>query len=223
MFDLLINTFVMLIVVIDPVGLVPIFAAITHGESAATRRRMALRGMSIATIILITFVFVGDGVLSALGVSVPAFQIAGGVLLFLLAVDMVLARHSGLRSPTEREQQEALQKKDVSVFPLAFPLIAGPGALTTVLLMVGNRGDNPMVLAAELAVLGLVLALTLVALLFANPILRVLGETGANVVSRLLGVILAALAVQYILDGLQAGLFFAEEPVAVDIGRDGMI
>jgi multiple antibiotic resistance protein len=221
--ELLTNTFVMLIVVIDPVGLVPIFAAITQGESAAARRRMALRGISIAALILVTFVFIGDRMLEALGIGVPAFQIAGGALLFLLAVDMVLARHSGLRSPTQREQEEAVQKKDVSVFPLAFPLIAGPGALTTVLLMVGNRGDNPVVLAAELGVLALVLGLTMLALLFATPILRVLGETGANVVSRLLGVILAALAVQYMLDGLQAGLLWVEVPATVDGGREGAI
>lgn len=223
MLELLINTFVMLVVVIDPIGLVPIFAAITQGESATTRRHMALRGISIAAIILITFVFVGDGILRVLGVSVPAFQIAGGALLFLLAVDMVLARHSGLRAPTEREHQEAMHKKDVSVFPLAFPLIAGPGALTTVLLMVGNRGDNPAVLMVELAVLMAVLLLTLVTLLTATRILRILGETGTNVVSRLLGVILAALAVQYMLDGLQAGLFMVGPEPAFEASRESTI
>lgn len=205
MLELLINTFVLLIVVIDPVGLVPMFAAITRGESERARRRMALRGTTIAAIILVTFIFAGDGILRALGVSVPAFQIAGGVLLFLLAVDMVFARHSGFRSTTAREQQEAASRKDISVFPLAFPLIAGPGALTTVLLMVNDQGDNPVFLLAGFAVLIVVLALTLAALLAAGRIMRLIGETGANVVSRVLGVILAALAVQYVLDGVQAG------------------
>jgi multiple antibiotic resistance protein len=223
MLELLINTFVLLVVVIDPLGLVPIFAAITEGESAATRRRMAVRGTLIAAVILVVFVFTGDAILRTLRVSVSAFQIAGGVLLFLLAVDMVFARHSGLRSTTEREQREAIHKKDVSVFPLAFPLIAGPGALTTVLLMVGDQEPNAAVLLAELAVLLAVLALTLVVLLFATHILRLMGETGANVVTRLLGVVLAALAVQYMLDGVQGGLLYGEPEQAIEAGRDIMI
>ncbi len=223
MLELLVNTFVLLIVVIDPLGLVPIFAAITEGESTASRRRMAVRGTLIAAVILVVFVFSGDAILRTLRVSVSAFQIAGGVLLFLLAVDMVFARHSGLRSTTEREQREAIHKKDVSVFPLAFPLIAGPGALTTVLLMVGDQEPNTAVLLAELAVLLAVLALTLLVLLFATHILRLIGETGANVVTRLLGVVLAALAVQYMLDGLQGGLLYGEPEQAIEAGREIMI
>ena len=162
--------------------------------------------MLIAGGILVTFVIVGDALLRALGIGVPAFQIAGGVLLFLLAVDMLFARHSGLRSTTEREQREAEHRKDISVFPLAIPLIAGPGALTTVLLMVGEQGDNPAVIGATLVVVMLVLAMALGSLLLSGRLLRLIGETGANVISRVLGVVLAALAAQYILDGLQAGL-----------------
>ena len=162
--------------------------------------------MLIAGCILVTFVIVGDALLRALGIGVPAFQIAGGVLLFLLAVDMLFARHSGLRSTTEREQHEAEHRKDISVFPLAIPLIAGPGALTTVLLMVSEQGDNPAVIGATLVVVMLVLAMALGSLLLSGRLLRLIGETGANVVSRVLGVVLAALAAQYILDGLQAGL-----------------
>ena len=162
--------------------------------------------MLIAGGILVTFVIVGDALLRALGIGVPAFQIAGGVLLFLLAVDMLFARHSGLRSTTEREQREAEHRKDISVFPLAIPLIAGPGALTTVLLMVSEQGDNPAVIGATLVVVMLVLAMTLGSLLLSGRLLRLIGETGANVISRVLGVVLAALAAQYILDGLQAGL-----------------
>jgi multiple antibiotic resistance protein len=220
MLELLINTFVLLIVVIDPLGLVPIFAAITRGESEAARRRMALRGTTIAATILVGFVFAGDHVLRALGVSVPAFQIAGGILLFLLAVDMVFARHSGLRSTTEREQQEATTRKDISVFPLAFPLIAGPGALTTVLLMVNDQGDNRVFLLAGFGVLLFVLLLTLVALLSAGRLLRLMGETGANVVSRVLGVVLAALAVQYVLDGVQAGFLYVEPAPGIEAGHE---
>ncbi|HLD14476.1 MAG TPA: MarC family protein [Burkholderiales bacterium] len=206
MIELLFDTFIILFVVVDPIGLAPMFAALTRDDTPRQRRRLALRGVLIAGGILVAFVVVGDALLRALGIGVPAFQIAGGVLLFLLAVDMLFARHSGLRSTTEREQREAAQRKDISVFPLAIPLIAGPGALTTVLLMVGEQGDNPAVIGATLVVVILVLAIALGSLLLSGRLLRLIGETGANVVSRVLGVILAALAAQYILDGLQAGL-----------------
>lgn len=206
MAELLLDTFIILFVVVDPVGLTPMFAALTQDVGAVQRRRLAVRGVAIAGALLIAFVIVGDGLLRTLGISLASFQVAGGVLLFLLAVDMLFARHSGLRSTTEREQREAEHRKDISVFPLAIPLIAGPGALTTVLLMVGEQGDNPAVIGATLAVVVLVLLLTLAALLFAGRLLRIIGQTGANVVSRVLGVVLAALAVQYILDGLHAGL-----------------
>ena len=206
MIELLFDTFIILFVVVDPIGLAPMFAALTRDDTPRQRRRLALRGVLIAGGILVTFVIVGDALLRALGIGVPAFQIAGGVLLFLLAVDMLFARHSGLRSTTEREQREAEQRKDISVFPLAIPLIAGPGALTTVLLMVGEQGDNPAVIGATLVVVILVLAIALGSLLLSGRLLRLIGETGANVISRVLGVVLAALAAQYILDGLQAGL-----------------
>ena len=206
MIELLFDTFIILFIVVDPIGLAPMFAALTRDDTPRQRRRLALRGVLIAGGILVTFVIVGDALLRALGIGVPAFQIAGGVLLFLLAVDMLFARHSGLRSTTEREQREAAQRKDISVFPLAIPLIAGPGALTTVLLMVGEQGDNPAVIGATLVVVILVLAIALGSLLLSGRLLRLIGETGANVISRVLGVVLAALAAQYILDGLQAGL-----------------
>lgn len=206
MIELLLDTFIILFVVVDPIGLAPMFAALTRDDTPRQRRRLALRGVLIAGFILVAFVIAGDALLRALGVSLPAFQIAGGVLLFLLAVDMLFARHSGLRSTTEREQREAEHRKDISVFPLAIPLIAGPGALTTVLLMVSEQGDNPAVIGATLVVVVLVLAITLVSLLLSGRLLRLIGETGANVVSRVLGVVLAALAAQYILDGLQVGL-----------------
>jgi len=204
--DLFLDSLIVMLVVVDPIGLTPIFAALTHGESTATRRKMAVRGTLIAAVILVVFTLAGDRLLSLLGIGMPAFQIAGGVLLFLLAVDMVFARHSGLRSTTEREQKEAETKKDISVFPLAIPLIAGPGALTTVLLMVGDQGSDPAVLASVLGVLLVVLTITLMALLLSERIMAILGETGTNVISRVLGVILAALAVQFVLDGWMASL-----------------
>lgn len=199
--EILLNTFVVLFIVIDPVGLVPMFIALTPGASPAYQRKMALSGTMLASGMLLVFYFLGDALLNALGIGIPAFRIAGGALLFLLAIDMVFARQSGLRSTTTREQQEAEAKRDISVFPLAFPLIAGPGALTTVLLM-SSSAKGVLAFGGTLAVLGMVLGLTLLSLLFAARILQFLGETGTNVISRLLGLILAALAVQYVLDGI---------------------
>lgn len=204
MFELLLDTFLVLFVVIDPIGLAPMFAALTHGESDAWRRRMALRGTALAALVLVVFALLGDSLLAVLNIGLPAFRIAGGVLLLLLAVDMVFARHSGVRAPTLREQAEAEQKKDISVFPLAIPLIAGPGAITTVLLTSGGRHESMSATLVLLFTLAIVLSLTLISLLFSTRIMRLLGETGANVVSRVLGVVLAALAVQFMLDGLQA-------------------
>lgn len=206
MLELFVDYFVILFVVVDPIGLAPMFAAITHGAATTYRRRQAIRGALIAATILIAFVLGGRALLRALSISMPAFQIAGGLLLFLLAVDMVFARQSGLRSTTAREQREAEHKKDISVFPLAFPLIAGPGALTTVLLMAGERGDDIAVVGVILTVVVAVSIIVLLALLMSERIMKAMGETGANVVSRVLGVILTALAAQYVLDGIRAGL-----------------
>ena len=205
MFSLFVDSLIILLVVVDPVAVAPLFAALTHGESATAKRRVAIRGTTIAGGILVVFALAGGMLLDALGIGMPAFQIAGGLLLFLLAVDMVFARHSGLRSTTEREQREAETKKDISVFPLAIPLIAGPGALTSVLLMVGDQGDDPLVIGTVLAVILVVLLVTLVSLIFSARIMALMGETGANVISRVLGVVLAALAVQFVLNGWQEG------------------
>lgn len=196
------ETFIILFVVIDPIGLAPMFAALTHGDSEAYKRRMALKGTALAALVLFVFMLAGSGLLKALGISLPAFRIAGGLLLFLLAIDMVFARHSGLRSTTAREQQEAEQKKDIAVFPLAIPLIAGPGAITTLLLMTGPGQESIARLAVVSVVLLGVLLLTLISLSFAGRLMAWMGETGANVVTRVLGIILAALAMQFVLDGI---------------------
>jgi multiple antibiotic resistance protein len=199
--DVLFSTFVVLLIVIDPIGNAPIFMALTHNMEAAYRRKMAIRGITLATAILLIFLLIGDPLLATLGIGISAFRISGGILLFLLAIDMVFARQSGLRSTTAQEQYEAEHKRDVSVFPLAFPLIAGPGALTTVLLMISPRPAFWTFVGMLVALL-LVLGLALMSLLLAERIMHWLGETGANVITRLLGLILAALAVQYILDGI---------------------
>lgn len=199
------NMFVVLLVVIDPVGVTPVFGALTRGGGDLHRRRMALKGTALAAGILLVFAFIGDWLLTTLGISLPAFKIAGGMLLFLIAIDMVFARQSGGRSATGREQEEARHKEDISVFPLAFPLIAGPGALTTILLMVGESRGQPLYFVAMIGVLLAILLLTLLCLLAAGKLMKLLGETGANVMDRLFGVILAALAVQFVMDGVRAG------------------
>lgn len=204
--DQLLNMFIVLFVVIDPIGLAPVFGALTRGGTDAYRRRMAIKAVSLATGILLVFVFTGDSLLEAMGITIPAFKIAGGILLFLVAIDMVFARQSGLRSTTVREQEEARFKEDISVFPLAFPLLAGPGALTTILLLLGDVQGDPWMFAGMLGVVLAVLILTLGALLLAGRIMKLLGETGANVLDRLFGVILAALASQFVLDGVSAGI-----------------
>lgn len=200
MIEHLIKTFIIFFVVIEPISLVPMFGALTRGGEPGYRRKMAWKSVAISAGIFIVFALVGDWLLRLLGISVSAFKIAGGVLLFLLAVDMVLARESGLRSTTVREQEEARYRDDISVFPMAFPLITGPGALATLLLLTAETTGS-LEFALVLAMGLLALAVTLVLLLLTQPLMRVMGVTGGTVVSRLLGVVLAALAVQYVVDG----------------------
>ena len=211
MLDQLVTIFVTFLVVIDPIGVAPMFSALTRGGNDRYRRRMALKGTFVATLIMLFFLFTGDALLRFLGISLAAFRVSGGALLFLLAIDMVFARPSGLRSATVREQEEAQYKDDISVFPLAFPLLAGPGTLTTILLTTSglHPQEQPWLFLGLLGVLLGVLLLTLLTLLLAPLLMKMLGETGANVIDRLLGVILAALAVQFMLEGLRAGLFGA--------------
>jgi multiple antibiotic resistance protein len=198
---------VALAVIVDPVGTAAIAAGLMRSASEEHRRRMALRGTAIATILLLLFAFGGEFLLRALGVEPPAFQVAGGALLFLLATEMVFARSSGLRQTTEDEASEARRSEDVSVFPLAIPLLAGPGALTSVVLQMRQADGNVVAQTLVILALGIVMAGTLAALLAATRILRLLGVTGTNVVSRVLGVILAALAAQLLLAGVRSALF----------------
>ncbi|MEE9139919.1 MAG: MarC family protein [Alphaproteobacteria bacterium] len=203
MVETVFHAFITFFVIVDPIGIGPIFVSLTLGENDAYRRRMAFRGTVIATVVLFAFAFVGEYLFKALGITLAAFSIAGGVLLFLLAIDMVLARRTGLRSTTLSEDREAGHKEDISVFPLAIPLIAGPGALTSVLLLMARSEHEPLLQAAILGVLLVVMVLTLVFLIAATYVMKYLGVTGVNVVSRVLGIILAALAVQLIVDGIR--------------------
>jgi multiple antibiotic resistance protein len=196
--------FVTLLVVLDPVGTSTVFGALTVNLEPRHRRQMAQRATLLAGIILFVFAFAGEHLMVALGIRLAAFRIAGGLMLFLLAIDMVFARPSGLRSVSPLENVESEQRRDLTVFPLAFPLIAGPGAMTTVVLLMGRAQGEPLKVASVLGVLLLVLALVLSALLAASVVRRVLGVTGSNVIGRLMGIVLAALAVEFVLDGLQA-------------------
>jgi multiple antibiotic resistance protein len=205
MIEQLLHGVVALLVIIDPVGSAAIFAALMRGAPEPYRRHMAWRGTLIAGILILAFAFVGAPLLDALGITLPAFRVAGGVLLFLLAVDMVFARPSGIRYPTAREEEEAGHRADISVFPLAFPLLAGPGALTSIVLLM-SRAHSPLEAAGVIVALVIVMAVTLALLLSASQVMRLLGVTGTNVVGRVLGIILAALAAQYILDGVAQGL-----------------
>ncbi len=203
MIEQLVNTFIILFVVIDPIALAPIFGAMTRGGSDAYRKKMAYKATFLSTVILLLFLFIGGHFLKAMGITIPAFKIAGGLLLLINGFDMVFARHTGLRSTTVKESAEARQKDDISVFPLAFPLIAGPGTITTVLLLSSDMRSDPVMFTALIVIVLIVLALALIFLLLSKPVMKLLGETGANVLDRLLGVVLCALAVQFMIDGIR--------------------
>ncbi|PRX37864.1 multiple antibiotic resistance protein [Meinhardsimonia xiamenensis] len=203
----LVTAFVALFVVIDPIGLAPLFVALTGGMGAAARRAVALRAVSIAAGLLILFGLFGEHVLGFLGITMPAFRIAGGLLLFLTALDMLFERRGKRRADQAREADEAHPHEDPSVFPLATPLIAGPGAIATMILLAGRPDLGWQGIVAIHLVMLSVLAAVLVMFLAAGLIERALGPVGINVVTRLLGMLLAALSVQFVLDGLRgAGL-----------------
>lgn len=193
----LITAFATFFVVIDPPGLVPLFIALTRGMDAAHRRRLAERACIIAFILLIAFGLAGEALLGFIGISMPAFRIAGGLLLFKTAFDMLFEQRT-----QRREGQHADPDHDPSVFPLATPLIAGPGAIASIILLMGQAPDW----SGKLAVLGLMAAMMIATFLFflaATPIERLLGRTGTLVITRLLGMLLAALSVQFVIDGIK--------------------
>lgn len=194
----LIGAFATLFVVIDPVGLAPIFIALTADTDDRHRRVVALRAVLIAGSLLTLFAFFGEAVLGFIGISMPAFRIAGGILLFLTALDMLFQR----RTKRREDQADEEDFPDPSVFPIAIPLIAGPGAIATMILLAG-RAEGALGMAAVLGVMAAVLMLALLLFLSAGVIERGLGRTGINVVTRLLGMLLAALSVQFVLDGLR--------------------
>lgn len=194
------KTFFTMLVVMDPVGLAPVFIALAQGRTAEQQRHLAFKATVVAGLIILVFGMFGRPLLENLGISLSAFRVAGGILLFLVALDMVSARQSGTRE-TPAEEMEAQQRDDISVFPLAIPLIAGPGTLASIMIQANAAHGEPVLLVGVFAVTAAVLALCYLALRLSRQIARVLGVTGVNVVTRVLGVLLAALAIQYVADG----------------------
>ena len=184
-----------------------IFAALTKRNTAAQRFAFATRGVIIAGIILLIFAVLGNAILDVFGITIPALRTAGGLLLFLIAIDMVFARHSGGTGTTDEEEVEARSRDDIAVFPLAMPLLAGPGAISAVILLSTGTKTN-MEYWAVLAAVVVILFLAWLTLLLAIPIQRLLGVTGLAVVSRVVGILLAALAVQFVFDGVKSSALF---------------
>ncbi len=202
MIDELIKFFVLFFVVVEPITLVPLFAGLTEGADEKFRRHMALKAVLVSGLVLLLFAMGGAWFLRMMNISIDAFRIAGGIMLFLIALEMVFARESGTRV-TSAEKDESRKRNDISVFPLAFPFIAGPGAIAIVLLTFGAPRPLPLLAAGLFAVVIAVLAITYILMRLTPAVMRVMGVTGAHVVSRLAGVVLAALAVQFVIDGLR--------------------
>src|SRR5215470_2630071 len=204
-FDYLVSALVTLIVVVDPVGLVPTFLAVTQGLPQQARQRIAVRAAIMAAAILTGTALIGDWLLRQLGITLPAFRIAGGLLLFSIASEMVFGVRIE-RQSRDAEQAIEEQVRNIAAFPLAIPLLAGPGALTATVLLAGQAALRPLYLAILIGVIAAIVALCFLAFLCASPIERGLGTTGNVLLSKLQGVLLAALAVQYVIDGLRAVL-----------------
>lgn len=201
--DSFISAFLTLFLVIDPIGNVFIFIALTQGLGRAARRSIAIQGVLIAGAILWSFMLFGQWFLATIGIDLAAFRIAGGLMLFATGFEMLFERRQQRKSETasaaaeEREEYTA-----IAVFPLAIPLLAGPGAMTAAILLGGDAGMQPLALGASLGVIALVLLICLVLFLLAEPISRMLGRAGSVVITRIFGVLLAALATQFVIDGL---------------------
>ena len=207
---LFLSAFVTFLVVIDPPGCAPIFASLTSGTSPAHRRAMALRSTMVAGSVLLVFSLFGEKLLDLLGISLAAFRTAGGIMLFLIAIDMVFETRTQRREERAEEiskraavESRPLEAEDISVFPMGIPMIAGPGSIATAMLLT-SRAEGWMQGAVVLAALAATLLLTLLALLAAGPMMKALGHSIEAMITRVLGVILAALAAQFVIDGIKA-------------------
>ncbi|NJM49570.1 MAG: MarC family protein [Sphingomonadales bacterium] len=202
MTELFLSAFITFFVVIDPPGCAPIYASLTSDADKAQRRSMALRAVFVAILILLVFGLFGEQLLKALGISLDSFRIAGGIMLFLIALEMVFEKRTERREARAQEIIETPEVEDVSVFPMAMPMIAGPGSIATLMLLM-SRNDGLESSLVILGALALVLILTLFSLLAAGPLMKLLGAKIEAVITRVLGVLLAALAAQFVIDGLR--------------------
>jgi multiple antibiotic resistance protein len=200
--DQIANAFVTLLVIVEPVAVVPLFLALTEGFDAAQRRQTALRACVAAFAILAGSALIGEWLLRMLGITLPAFRVAGGLLLFSIAFEMVFARRTERKYGTMNDAIAKDRIRNIAAFPLAIPLLAGPGAITATLLLAGQTGMEPVRLAALIATIAAVMGLSWICLALAHRLAALIGVTGNAVLSRLLGVVLAALAVQFVADGV---------------------
>ncbi|MET4131870.1 multiple antibiotic resistance protein [Porphyrobacter sp. MBR-155] len=200
--ELFFSAFVTFFVVIDPPGCAPIYAGLTKGASASQARSMALRATVIASLILLLFALFGQQLLAALHIELDSFRIAGGLMLFFIAFDMVFEKRTQRREERAEKVAASPEIEDVSVFPMAMPMLAGPGAIAAVMLLM-NEADGLAQSFEVLGALAAVLVITGAALVAAGPLIRLLGDKVEAVITRLLGVLLAALAAQYVIDGLK--------------------
>ncbi len=204
--ELLTSALVTLLVTVDPPGLAPIFLALTVGMTGAERRSVAVRACLIATVILAASALAGDWLLRQLGITLPAFRIAGGLFLFWVAFEMVFEKRTERKAQTAETAITIDHIKSIAAFPLAIPLMAGPGAITAAILSAGRAGGEPLMLAGLIGVVCVVTLTCLMVFLAAEKLERFLGTTGRILLGRLLGVILAALAVQFVIDGVKAAM-----------------
>jgi multiple antibiotic resistance protein len=205
MIELFTSAFLTLAVIIDPPGCAPIFASLTSGTDAAHRRKMAIRSVAVAWSILVFFALLGEPLLATLGISLSAFRLAGGIMLFMIALDMVFERRTERREERAKEIEGTPEADDISVFPMAIPMIAGPGSIASIMLL-SARAEGTVEGLVVLGAMTAVIVLTLVALLAAGPLMKLIGAKLEAMITRILGVILAALAVQFVLDGLERSL-----------------
>jgi multiple antibiotic resistance protein len=202
MIELFVSAFITLFVIIDPPGCAPIYAGLTHGASSAQTRNMAIRASVIAGIILLGFALFGEALLGALHIELDSFRIAGGIMLFWIALEMVFEKRTQRREERAEKVAATPEVEDVSVFPMAMPMLAGPGAIAAIMLLMNNAETIEQTFVV-LGALGAVLVITMLALIAAGPLMRLFGSRVEAVITRLLGVLLAALAAQYIIDGLR--------------------
>ena len=205
--ELFLSAFAVLFVIIDPPGCAPIFATLTQGTSSKHQRIMAFKSVFIAALILFSFAYAGEFVFSKLGISLDALRIAGGIMLFIIGLNMVFEKRTEKREDRAEEALEEIEDpEDISVFPMGIPMIAGPGTMASLLIMMGKT-DTLAGQISILSALALTLLITLLTFLIAGPLMKLMGKSVTDVLTRVLGVLLTTLAAQFVLDGLKGSLF----------------